>query len=81
MNAYEKLNGPAEQQEARDLTIMCLLAGKMASFDQAWALMNLAAEFLNEKQAKRDAEGKAYWESEEGKVRHKEIVERFSKKR
>jgi hypothetical protein len=79
-NAYEKLNGPAEKQEARDLTMMFLLAGKTESFERIWKLMAEAAEFLKEKQAIRDAEDKDYWESEEGKARHKEIVERFSKR-
>ena len=80
MNAYEKLNGPAEKAEARDLAIMFLLAEKTESFERVWKLINLAAEFLNEKEAQRDAESKAYWESEEGKTRHKAIMERMSRR-
>jgi hypothetical protein len=84
MNAYEKLNGPAEKQEARDLAIMHLLLMVQGiegnDFGYEWELITLAAEFLKEKEAERDVEANAYWESEEGKARSKEIIERFSKK-
>lgn len=89
MNAYEKLNGPAEKQEARDLAIMHLLLMAQGhedeDFEYAWELVRLAAEFLKEKEAKRDAEEKAYWVSEEGAARHKanmrRAIERISQRK
>ena len=66
-NDYER-GSLSEQQEARDLAILSLLLPEKGAeaFDEAWELIDLAAEFLNEKKAVREAGRKAYWESPEG---------------
>ena len=79
MNFYQELNDITQKQEARDLVIISLLLPEKGSeaFDEAWELMDLAAEFLEEKRTEKDAKSKAFWESEEGVARHKEIVARI----
>ena len=57
MNFYQELNDITQKQEARDLVIISLLLPEKGSeaFDEAWELMDLAAEFLEEKRTEKDA--------------------------
>jgi maltooligosyltrehalose synthase len=49
----------------------------MMGFEMAWAFLERAAQFLKKKEAIREAEGRAYWDSPEGKARREEILGDF----
>jgi hypothetical protein len=59
------------------------LEGLESSFREAlpkaYRLLQVAEEFLEEKEVEKEAEGKRYWESPEGKKRREETIARFNK--
>jgi hypothetical protein len=59
------------------------LEGLESSFREAlpkaYRLLQVAEEFLGEKEAEKAAEAKRYWESSEGKKRREEAIARFNK--
>jgi hypothetical protein len=86
MNAYEKLDNNHDKQEARDLAMLTALMGNSRvstddGFEMAWAFLERAAQFLKKKEAIREAEGRAYWDSPEGKARREEIRKRFEERK
>ena len=81
MNAYEKLEDRGKQ-EARDLAILAAFLHflrRATPMEDAWALFDKAAQFLQEKEKELAAERKIYWESPEGIARRKVAIERFEK--